>query len=114
MPEDNRRVSTLELFFDLVFVFTITQLTTVLADAPTWKGFFQAVLMLGLIWWMYGGDAWLTNAVAPDRMSRRAGLLAAVAGYPGLALGVSGAVGDSGAALGGAHPLLLIVHLPLF
>jgi low temperature requirement protein LtrA len=51
------RVSTLELFFDLVFVFTITQLSTLLVNEPTWKGVLQAVFMLGVIWWMYDGYA---------------------------------------------------------
>ena len=55
-------VSTLELFFDLVFVFTPTQLTAVLADELTWKGLLQVFLMLGLIFYMYGGYAWLTNS----------------------------------------------------
>src|SRR3954470_5564886 len=114
MPEDNRRVSTLELFFDLVFVFTITQLTTVLADAPTWKGFLQAVLMLGLIWWMYGGYAWLTNAVAPDRASRRLVLLAAMAGYLVLALAIPGAFDGSGAAFGAAYLAIVTIHFALF
>ena len=61
------RVSTLELFFDLVFVFTITQLTAVLSDDPTLRGLLRVVLMLGVIYYMYGGYAWLTNAVAADR-----------------------------------------------
>ena len=57
------RVTTLELFFDLVFVFTITQLTTVLVHAPNGRGLAQVAIMLGVIWWMYGGYAWLTNFV---------------------------------------------------
>jgi low temperature requirement protein LtrA len=77
--EDVVRVSTLELFFDLVFVFTIAQLTTVLVSRPNARGVLQVVLMLGVIWWMYGGYAWLTNAVAPDRASRRLLLLAGMA-----------------------------------
>ncbi|MFL5794214.1 MAG: low temperature requirement protein A [Actinomycetota bacterium] len=51
------RVTTLELVFDLVFVLTITQLTTVLADAPDGAGLLRVVLMLTLIWCMYGGYA---------------------------------------------------------
>ena len=58
------RVTPLELFFDLVFVFTITQLTAVLYHAPTLRSLLQVVLMLGAIWWMYGGYAWMTNAVS--------------------------------------------------
>jgi low temperature requirement protein LtrA len=59
------RVSTLELFFDLVFVFTVTQLADTLADELTWRGVGDAVLMIFVVWWMYSGYAWLTNAVAP-------------------------------------------------
>ena len=60
------RVSTLELFFDLVFVFTITQLTRrARRTSRRCAALLQVVLMLGVIWWMYAGYAWLTNAVAP-------------------------------------------------
>ncbi len=61
-PEPAVRVSTLELFFDLVFVFTVTQLTGVLAAGLTVPGVLRVMLMLGVILWMYGGYAWLTNA----------------------------------------------------
>src|ERR1700690_1031131 len=68
-PEDPPlRVSTLELFFDLVFVFTITQLTTLLArDQVTPTGALKVVLVFGVLWWIYGGYAWLTNTRAPSR-----------------------------------------------
>jgi low temperature requirement protein LtrA len=112
--EDVRRVSTLELFFDLVFVFTITQLTTVLADAPTWRGLLQAVLMLSVIWWMYGGYAWLTNAVAPDRLTRRLVLLGGMAGYLVLALAIPRAFDDGGTAFGAAYVAIVAVHTTLF
>src|SRR3954454_8029277 len=91
------RVSTLELFFDLVFVFVITQLTTVLVDEPTLRGLAQVVLMLLVIWWMYAGYAWLTNAVPPDRASRRLILLSAMAGFLVLGLSVPDAFGEAGA-----------------
>jgi low temperature requirement protein LtrA len=112
--EDVRRVSTLELFFDLVFVFTITQLTTVMADAPTWRGLLQVVLMLGVIWWMYGGYAWLTNAVAPDRMSRQLVLLGGMAGYLVLALAIPSAFDDAGVAFGIAYVAIVTIHATLF
>ena len=61
-----QRVSTLELFFDLVFVFTITQLTSFLArDVSVAAG--RVLLVFGLLWWMYGGYAWLTNTRTPSR-----------------------------------------------
>ena len=61
-------VSSLELFSDLVFVFAITQLTTVLVEDRTWTGVVHVLLLFGMIWWIYGGYIWLTNAVRPDRL----------------------------------------------
>ncbi|MDQ6841878.1 MAG: low temperature requirement protein A, partial [Actinomycetota bacterium] len=71
------RVTPLELFFDLVFVFTITQLTSLLAMRLTWAAVWHVVLMLGLIFWMYDGYAWLTNAVPAEGGRRQALLLGA-------------------------------------
>jgi low temperature requirement protein LtrA len=50
------RVTTLELFFDLVFVFAITQLTSLLGRDPSVIGLLQMVLIFGKVWWMYGDD----------------------------------------------------------
>jgi low temperature requirement protein LtrA len=82
------RVTTLELFFDLVFVFTVTQLTSVLYEEPNGRGLFQVVLMLGVIWWMYGGYAWLTNAVTAHTTVRRLLLLGGMGGYFVISLAV--------------------------
>src|SRR5438309_8423472 len=111
---DPKRVTTLELFFDLVFVFTITELTTVLYESPTWRGLAQVVLMLGVIFWMYGGYAWLTNAVAPDRASRRLLLLGGMGAYLILALAIPRAFGDTGTAFGLAYLAVVSVHIGLF
>jgi hypothetical protein len=56
-PERPVRVSTLELFFDLVFVFTITQLTGVLVDGGDVAAIADVVVMFAVIWWMYDGYA---------------------------------------------------------
>jgi low temperature requirement protein LtrA len=114
VAEDVRRVSTLELFFDLVFVFTITQLTAVLVHHPDWDGLLQVVLMLGVIFWMYGGYAWLTNAVAPDSASRRLLLLGGMAGYLVLALCIPRAFDDGGEAFGIAYVAIVCLHAGLF
>ena len=60
------RVSSLELFFDLVFVFTITQLTAILAAGGDFVSTAEVLVLLLLIWWMYDGYAWLTNNIAPS------------------------------------------------
>ena len=93
------RVTTLELFFDLVFVFTITQLTAVLNADPSPRGLLRVVLMLGVIYWMYGGYAWLTNAVVPDRAGRRLVLLGGMAGFLVLALTIPQAFAGGGVRL---------------
>jgi low temperature requirement protein LtrA len=108
------RVSTLELFFDLVFVFTITQLTAVLSDDPTPRGLLRVVLMLGVIYWMYGGYAWLTNAVAPDRAARRLVLLGGMAGYLVLALTIPQAFSGGDLAFGLAYLVVVSIHAGLY
>ena len=108
------RVSTLELFFDLVFVFTITQLTSVLESQPTLRGLTQVALMLGVIWWMYSGYAWLTNAVPADRLSRRLFLLGGMASYLVLALAISRAFSGTGTAFGLAYAAIVVIHAALF
>ena len=108
------RVSTLELFFDLVFVFTITQLTAVISDDPTLRGLLRVALMLGVIFYMYGGYAWLTNAVAADRAARRLLLLGGMAGYLVLALAVPRAFSEGDAAFGVAYLVVVAIHAGLF
>ncbi|MBO0869655.1 MAG: low temperature requirement protein A [Micromonosporaceae bacterium] len=108
------RVSTLELFFDLVFVFTITQLTARLAGELTVPGLLRVMLMLGVIWWMYGGYAWLTNAVAPTDALRRALLIAGMAGFLAIAVAVPDAFGRSGWVFGAGYFAVNLVHSGLF
>jgi low temperature requirement protein LtrA len=110
-----QRVSTLELFFDLVFVFTVTQLTTVLThDDLSLESLGQVVVMLALIWWMYGGYAWLTNSISTRELRQRAVLLGGMAGYLVLALAVPGAFHGSGLAFGVGYFIVVSVHASLF
>src|SRR5438132_6662011 len=111
---DAKRVTTLELFFDLVFVFTITELTTVLYESPTWRGLAQVVLMLAVIWWMYGGYAWMTNAVTAHTAQRRLLLLGGMGGYLVLALAIPHAFASSGLAFGLAYLVVVVVHTTFF
>ena len=112
--EQVERVSTLELFFDLVFVFTITQLTAVLSDDPTPRGLLRVVLMLGVIFWMYGGYAWMTNAVATDRAARRLLLLGGMAGFLVLALAIPRAFSGDDLAFGIAYLVIVGIHTGLY
>ena len=50
--EREQRVTPLELFFDLVVVFAITQVTRLMADDLTWRGVGHGLLVLAAIWWL--------------------------------------------------------------
>lgn len=108
------RVSTLELFLDLVFVFTITQLTARLTGTLTLPGLLRVMLMLGVIWWMYGGYAWLTNTVAPNSGRRRALIVTGMAGFLVIALAIPDGYGATGWAFGLGYFLVNLVHSGLF
>src|SRR6267142_5048468 len=113
-PDQVGRVTPLELFFDLVFVFTITQLTAVLYHAPTLLSLVQVVVMLGVIWWMYGGYAWMTNAVNANTTMRRLVMFAAMGAYFVLALSIPNAFGGTGLAFGIAYLLVVVLHSALY
>ena len=61
-----QRVTPLELFFDLVFVFAITQVTGFLADNSTWLGLLRGLMLLAALWWAWASYAWLTNTLNPE------------------------------------------------
>ena len=84
------------MFFDLVFVFTITQLTSLLAHDPSVSGLVQTMLIFGNVWWMYGGYAWLTNAVPPRDLGVRLLLLVGMSGFLLIALAIPTAFGAGG------------------
>jgi low temperature requirement protein LtrA len=108
------RVSTLELFFDLVFVFTITQLTEMLAAHLDVRHLVDVLLLLGVIWWMYSGYAWLTNAVAPNSTTRRTMLLTGMGGFLIMALAIPQAFGRYGWLFGVSYLVVNVVHTALF
>ena len=61
--EEERKTSYLELFFDLVFVFAITQVTSLILEDTSAAGFARSALVLGLVWWAWSAYAWMTNAI---------------------------------------------------
>jgi low temperature requirement protein LtrA len=113
-PDAGMRVSALELFSDLVFVFAITQLTTVLVNHRTWVGLGHVLLIFGMVWWMYGGYIWLTNAVRPDRPVRRVLLLGAMAGFLVMGLATPRAFEGDGVVFGFGYLVVVVIHAGLF
>src|SRR3954449_7843090 len=113
-PQASIRVSTLELFFDLVFVFTITQLAETLSENLTVATLGNVMLILAVVWWMYSGYAWLTNAVAPNSTTRRTLLLTGMAGFLVMSLAIPEAFGESGWLFGVSYLVVKLVHTLLF
>ena len=107
-------VTALELFFDLVFVFTITQLTSLLAKDPTPTGLLQVALIFGNVWWMYGGYAWLTNAVPPRELGVRLLLLIGMGGFLVVAIAIPTAFAAGGLAFGLGYLVVTLVHTGVF
>jgi low temperature requirement protein LtrA len=106
-------VTPLELFFDLVFVFALTQVTVLLADDPTWGGVLRGMLVLAALWWAWSTYAWLTSAMDVDEGGVRLAMLAAMGAMFGVALAVPGAFGDDAVLFGVAYLLVRLLHLVL-
>lgn len=109
-----QRVSTVELFFDLVFVFAITQLTGLVAHPHAPGDYLQALLVFLTLMWIYAGYTWLTSNLAIERPVQRQLLFVAMSGFFLMALGIPDVFGVG--ALPYALGLLLVtaIHAYLF
>ena len=76
---EHHGVTTLELFFDLVFVFALTQITALVAADPTPAGFMRGFVLLALLWWAWVSYSWLGNQAVADEGALRFGLVQAMA-----------------------------------
>jgi low temperature requirement protein LtrA len=96
VQRDDERVRPLELFFDLVFVLTLTQCTELMSEHPTWQGLVEGVLIAGIMWWGWVGYSWVGSVVDPEEGLVRLGFFAAMAGLLIVALCIPEAYGDEG------------------
>ena len=88
------RVTPLELFFDLIFVFAITQVTGLVVENPTWGGLVQGLLVLGVLWWAWAAYAWLTNTINPEEGAVRLAMFGAMGAMLIASLAVPDVFGD--------------------
>jgi len=112
--EAGRRVSTLELFFDLVFVFTLTQLTVLLTADLSFATAARVALIFVVLFWMYGAYAYLTNQVPPDRPSRRILLMLGMGAFLVCALAIPRAFDGGGVVFGLGFLAVVLVHSALY
>jgi low temperature requirement protein LtrA len=108
------RVTPLELFFDLVFVLAITQCTALIAGDPTWAGVAKGLAVLALLWWSWGGYAWLTSVVDPEEGVVRIAMFAAMAAFLVAALCVPDAFGSEALLFACAYGVVRAAHIALF
>ncbi len=110
-----QRVTPLELFFDLVFVFALTQVTRFLIHHLTWLGMLQAAALLTVLWASWAVYSWLTNAVpAEEVISARLVIFAATAAMFVASLAVPDAFGDYGVLFGSAYFVVCLLQVVLF
>ena len=112
--EREHRVTPLELFFDLVFVFGFTQVTTLLSNNPTWSGLGHGLLILAALWWAWAAYAWLTNTVDPGVGAVWGSVLVAMAAMFVAALAVPEAFGSHGVLFGVAFLIVNVMQLTLY
>jgi low temperature requirement protein LtrA len=108
------RVTPLELFFDLVFVLAITQCTALIAATPTWEGVARGLLVLGVLWWAWGGYAWLTSVVDPEEGVVRLAIFVAIAALLVVSLCVPEAFDDAALLFACAYGVVRAMHIVLF
>jgi len=111
---EGERVMPLELFFDLVFVLSLTQCTALMTHHPTWEGVGQALLVLALLWWAWSAYAWLTSVLDPEAGAVRLVLVAAMAALLIAALSVPEAFGDHALEFALAYGAVRVAHIGLF
>jgi low temperature requirement protein LtrA len=89
-----QRATTLELFYDLVFVFAITQVSHLLLEHLNWEGAGQSALVLLVVWWSWNFTTWATNELDPRSIVVRLLLIALMLASLLMAIAIPEAFGD--------------------
>jgi low temperature requirement protein LtrA len=109
-----RRTSPVELLWDLVFVFAVTQVTALLAHRPTWPRFGEAMLLLALVWWAWSAFVWAANAHDEDSPALRYYLLVGTVLVFLVGLALPQAFTHEGLLFAVAYVLVRLLHLGLY
>src|ERR671910_559061 len=91
-----QRVTPLELFFDLVYVFAVTQLSHLLLDHLSVRGVLETLFLLLAVWWAWVYTAWFTNWFDPDRLPVRLVLVAVMLASLLMSVAIPEAFGERG------------------
>ena len=108
------RVTPLELFFDLVFVFAFTQVTALISGDPTWAGLAKGLVVLGVLWWAWAAYAWLTNTVDAEEGEVRLVVFGAMVAMLVASLAVPDVFGNDAFVFACAYAVVRVAHLALY
>ena len=109
-----RRTTAVELFWDLVFVFAVTQVTTLLAHDTSWARFGQGMLVLALVWWAWSAFVWAANAQDEQSRTLRACLLAGTLLVFVVGLSVPNAFGRNALLFALSYAAVRFLHLGVY
>jgi low temperature requirement protein LtrA len=112
--EGDERVTPLELFFDLVFVFALTQVTGFLAANESGEGLLRGALLFAALWWTWEAYAWLTNTLDPEEGAVRLAVFASTGAMLIVALATPSAFGSEALVFGVAYFLVRALHIVLY
>jgi low temperature requirement protein LtrA len=112
--EGEERVTPLELFFDVVFVFAITQVTGFLAANESGEGLLRGGLLLAALWWAWAAYAWLTNTLDPEEGGVRLAMFASAGAMLIVALATPAAFGTEALVFGVAYFIVRALHVVLY
>jgi low temperature requirement protein LtrA len=111
---DEQRVTPLELFFDVVFVLSFTQVTATMAEDSSWEGLGEGLLILAAVWWAWAAYGWLTNTIDPDENVNRLAMFAAMGAMLVVSLSIPQAFGDRGLLFGCSYFFVRAMQLLLY
>jgi low temperature requirement protein LtrA len=105
---EHAAVTPMELFFDLVFVFAVTQVSHSLLEHLSWAGALQALMLFLAVWWLWSFTAWATNWLDPGSIAVRLLLFALMLGSLLLSASIPEAFGEKGWMFGCAFAAMQI------
>jgi low temperature requirement protein LtrA len=111
---EERRTSPIELLWDLVFVFAITQVTALLSRDLSWAGFGRSMLVLALVWWAWSAFVWAANAADDDSAVLRGVLLLGMLLIFVAGLALPRAFSDESTTFAVTYAAVRVLHLALY
>src|ERR1700737_2164138 len=109
-----RRTSPIELLWDLVFVFAVTQVTTLLSRELAWRGLGRSLLVLALVWWAWSAFVWAANAEDEEAPALRLILLVAMVLIFITGLAIPRAVAGEATLFAATYAGVRVLHLGLY